>query len=504
VFVADAKSAVSDIAIALQAAGRATIVAAGGLREENLVLTDEIEVTGFKVELRIGEPLWGPPVADVTLAATADPRTHAITLAKTYATRPPAPKPKKPVALPDLRVRDDLDYPEPYPSRELRALAAIKIWAVLDRFNPYRYLAGDWDKAFRDAVPKVLAAKTADEYLRALREFGVAAGDGHIGINSDPPETSRRAGPAIVARLVDQKLVVARVITPADAKGVSVGDVIETIDGKRAADVMADRRSITSGSTTEARDQRLAANALAGPDGSTITLGVRGGNGRLRDVALARTAGYAMATYLPPTGPAWRKLPNNIGFVDLRALQRADVGTAMTELAQTKAIVFDMRGYPNGVAWTLAPLLNVRNAKYGAQFLQPLVRGDLVRGQERRTRFLQEMNASPTPYRGKVVVLIDDRAISQSEHTCLFLQEAAGATFIGSPTAGANGDITAIRLPGKLRLWFTGQEVRHVDGKQLQKLGIQPHVTIRPTIAGLRNGKDEVLDRALAFIANGK
>jgi C-terminal processing protease CtpA/Prc len=133
----------------------------------------------------------------------------------------------------------------------------------------------------------------------------------------------------------------------------------------------------------------------------------------------------------------------------------------------------------------------------------------MVRGghSDQRIRFFQEMPQVPTDtpiYKGKVVVLIDDRAISQAEHTCLFLSEAAGATFVGSPTHGANGDITALRLPGALRMWFTGQEIRWVDGRQLQKVGVQPHITVRPTIGGIRARKDEVLDRALAFIATGK
>jgi hypothetical protein len=37
-----------------------------------------------------------------------------------------------------------------------------------------------------------------------------------------------------------------------------------------------------------------------------------------------------------------------------------------------------------------------------------------------------------------------------------------------------------------------------------QKVGIQPNVLVRPTIAGVRSGKDEVLDRALAWLATGK
>ena len=50
--------------------------------------------------------------------------------------------------------------------------------------------------------------------------------------------------------------------------------------------------------------------------------------------------------------------------------------------------------------------------------------------------FLQpipDRNGKPL-YRGRTVMLIDERAISQSEHTGLFFEAANGTTFIGSPT----------------------------------------------------------------------
>ncbi len=122
------------------------------------------------------------------------------------------------------------------------------------------------------------------------------------------------------------------------------------------------------------------------------------------------------------------------------------------------------------------------------------------------TTFLQPPAAGPACalYTGRVAVLIDDRAISQSEHTCLFLEAAAGATFVGAPTHGSNGDITVMRLPGGLRMSFTGQAVRHADGRQLQQLGIQPTIPAAPTIAGVRAGRDEVLERAVRWIDTGR
>lgn len=503
VAIADNTSVIPASILALQAAGTATIVGRS-VAEENIVTTAKIVAApGIEVQLRIGELTWGTPSVDVAVPS-GDLRAKALEVAKRAATQRPAPRPPKQAVLPPYQPRYDADYAAtPFPSRELRVLAGIRAWAILDKFWPYRYLAGDWDKALREALPKLEAATDQKAYLAALRELGVKAGDGHINVWPTAGAMPQNGTVAVKLDIVEGKVAVTKV--GPDIKGIAVGDVIETIDGKPAATVLAARRPGTSASTDEARDHHAAAGLLAGPDGSSLALGVRG-----KTVTLTRSLASWQFLYQPAAAaPHWKKLANNIGYVDLKELVVPEVEPMFKELAGTKAIVFDMRGYPKGTAWAIAPRLNVKGAKYGAQFLQPYVTpptgGEAL--DDQRIRFLQAIPPLPPGaalYRGKVVVLINSDAISQSEHSCLFFKEAAGATFIGSPTAGANGDVTVMRLPGGVRMSFTGQEVKHADGTQLQRVGIKPHIVIRPTLAGLRAGKDELLDRALAFIASGR
>jgi C-terminal processing protease CtpA/Prc len=97
-------------------------------------------------------------------------------------------------------------------------------------------------------------------------------------------------------------------------------------------------------------------------------------------------------------------------------------------------------------------------------------------------------------------VLIDHNAISQSEATALWLEAAAPVRFFGTVSAGTNGDITSAVLPGGLVLSFTGHDVRHADGRQLQGVGILPDVEVAPTVAGILAGRDEVLERAVDWL----
>jgi hypothetical protein len=170
------------------------------------------------------------------------------------------------------------------------------------------------------------------------------------------------------------------------------------------------------------------------------------------------------------------------------------------------AIIFDDRGYPQGTAWQITPRLTERTDVVGAMFKRrdpaspDLPNGELLSSEE-VTTFLQRLpRTDKWRYHGKTVLLIDERTISQAEHTGLFFEAANGTKFIGSPTEGANGDVTNLSVPGGIYVRFSGQGVWHPDGRQLQRVGLQPDVEVRPTLAGIRAGKDEVLDKAVDYL----
>ena len=74
-------------------------------------------------------------------------------------------------------------------------------------------------------------------------------------------------------------------------------------------------------------------------------------------------------------------------------------------------------------------------------------------------------------------------------------------TIVGRTTAGTNGNIVMFAVPGGFNVIFTGMRVTgHDDRMPHQLIGITPDIPAAPTIAGLRDGRDEVLDRALSFM----
>jgi C-terminal processing protease CtpA/Prc len=497
-FVTDSRSPLPDLVAALQKGGKAAIISADPLDAAALAATREVPVIGsWRATVRVSRPRGGL-AADLV---SADPMADALAFARGEKTLPPRSVAAPSAAAAEPRVNPPHAYAEmTYPDAEHRVFAAVRFWSVISYFYPYKALIGDWDAVLTELLPKFIDAKDADQYAAAVLEMTARVEDGHSGAYGHPSAVKligQAQFPGTV-RLIENEFVVTRVVGDAANAVVHVGDLVVSVDGEPMRARVERMRKFITASTERARINRLAAAALRGAPGSEAVLEVKGADGALRTARVARTT----APYKPPDTPPYEVLEGNIGYVDLTRLMPSQVDAMFEALMKTKAIIFNMRGYPNGTAWPIAPRINTRNAKVGAIFRRAEVSGAVSTDTGASGFFFEQtLPLSDKPkYTGKTVMLIDDRAISQSEHTGLFFEAASGITFIGSPSAGANGDVTNFSLPGGFRVGFTGHDVRHADGRQLQRVGLRPDIVVEPTIRGIREGRDEVRDRAVAYI----
>ena len=75
------------------------------------------------------------------------------------------------------------------------------------------------------------------------------------------------------------------------------------------------------------------------------------------------------------------------------------------------------------------------------------------------------------------------------------------ADIVGGPTAGTNGNVNPLTLPGGYQVMWTGMKVLKHDGSRHHGVGIQPTVPVTRTIRGIAEGRDEVVDRAVAVVS---
>lgn len=508
IFLVNRETLLPTIALAVQNAGTGAIVTEDGISELDWNLVRPVQVFGqVWVRVRIGERAWFDGTtgysANVVLHKTgAEALAATIELAKSGKFPPAEARPR--LDLPPARFNENSYLESPYPAAEVRMLAAARVWGVFHYFHPYAHLYGeDWNAALESFLPKMAAAANAREYHLAIAEMVTHTHDSHCFMSS--PELSAFYGvaaPPLEIRPIEGQPVVTRVF---EETSVHTGDVLVKIDGQPYSVRAGDLEKHIAASTPQHLQMRVFAQLLRGPAGP-VRATFRDAQGQEYDVELARSINNNPKFSPFRTGEVFRLLTPKIGYVDLERLNGSQVDAMFDAFKDTDAIIMDMRGYPQGTAWSIAPRLTEKSQPVAAAFRRNVARAETQEGNEVSTLFFeQRIPATNQPrYHGKTVMLIDERAISQSEHSGLFYRTAGGTVFIGSGTAGANGDVTYFFAPGGIRINFSGHDVRWPDGKQLQRVGLIPDIEAHPSIAGIRAGKDEVLDRAVAYLQSGR
>jgi C-terminal processing protease CtpA/Prc len=513
VFLINGWSALPPEALALQGAGKAAIIVEGsagdaslGVKTHPILLSDEVIV-----EMRLGELVsedgsggFFPDkiIAPSQLSGDADPALAAALefiqgIKPSQARRAPLPAHATP--LPENA------YPEmAFPALEYRLLAAFRIWTVINHFFPYKDLIGeDWDDVLREFILKMEQADSALSYHLTVAEMVTHIHDSHGVIFS--PVLQQRFGsawPPIRLQIIENAPVITAILDEESAQtaGVCCGDVLLKIDGQNAMERIAERAKYRSASTPQSLMHLAALESLAGPEDSLVILTVRDREQRAKEVRLPRKAEYGSWFVSQRSGEVVRLLGEDIGYADLDRLEVSEVDEMFEKLKDTKGIIFDMRGFPPATPWSIASRLTEANGIAGALFQRPCVMTP-DEGQSITNTIVQPIPSTEKwRYKGKTVMLIDERAMSRAEHTGLFFEAANDTKFVGSHTAGANGDQTNFCVPGGIIIMFTGQAVRHADGRQLQRIGLVPDLKVRPTIEGIQNGKDEVLEAAMQYL----
>jgi C-terminal processing protease CtpA/Prc len=397
-----------------------------------------------------------------------------------------------------------------FPSAEYRLLALFRYWNVVNYFYPYRQLIEDtWATVLPRYIPKFEANRDAADYQLTVRELVTEMHDSHGGVQNANASAERLGTylPPVVVRYVENRSVVTNVLD--EKLPVKVGDVVLTVDGEPVEKRIEFLSRYTAASTPQALMRSVHANLLRGQKESVARLRVRGADGTTREVELPRSLGRAeqakLFAVMQRSTPVVQVLPSGYGYVDLARLQVGEVDKMFETIKNTPAVIFDIRGYPNGTAWSIAPRLTEKRTPTAALFSRPLLEAPSMSDTELagtvNYTFAQRLpERRGDVYKGKVLMLINEDAISQSEHTCMFFETATDVTFVGTPTTGANGDVTFMVLPGNLAVSFTGHNVRHADGRQLQRVGIQPNIKVAPTVSGVIAGRDEILEAAVRHL----
>ncbi|TYZ13542.1 peptidase S41 [Hymenobacter lutimineralis] len=392
------------------------------------------------------------------------------------------------------------------PDDGLRLLALYRYWNMIAYFFPYRYaIEEDWQRVLPEFLPRFVAARTAEQYRLAVLSLVTRINDTHAYILPNDPVLSAYWGSyfaPVQIRFVEGQAVVTEYYDPSlgPATGLLKGDVVVSVDGRPVAELIAQRRPLTPASNEVTRLRNIARELLRGRT-PQLQLVVQRAGRELPFTITRYPAGQlnlALNNGTPdPKAPAWHKLPGNIGHLTLGTIRNKELPAIMQDAQATKGLIIDIRNYPSDfVVFALTKYLLAQPADF-VRFSEPQF---TYPGVFKLAAPLQVVPGRGPAYAGKVVVLVNELSQSQSEYTAMALQAVPGVTVVGSTTAGADGNVSAIVLPGNVNTRISGLGVYYPDGRETQRVGIVPDLEVKPTLKGIREGRDEVLERAVELI----
>lgn len=396
----------------------------------------------------------------------------------------------------------ELAYPDiALPDAGFQLLALFRFWNIVAYWAPYREAADEpWDDVLREALPRVALAPDRAGFELAMMAAIARLQDTHANLWSAlrvrPPVGDCHV-PAKL-RFVEQRAVVTGPAAgeAAAAGGLQAGDVIEQIDGVPVARLVDAWRPYYAASNEPARLRDIAGRLTGGACGAATLRLHRGDD--VRDVAVTRVPRQrqAAAETHDREGETLQWLAEDIAYLKLSSLRRADVAAHMAAVERSRGLVIDLRNYPREfVVFALGAYLVGQPGEF-ARF----TKSDLANPGAFHWTPAATLRPQGRRYGGKVMVLVDEISQSQAEYTAMALRVGPRVTVIGSTTAGADGNISPVSLPGGLSTVISGIGVFYPDGRPTQRVGIVPDITVLPSIAGVRAGRDEVLDAAIAEI----
>jgi hypothetical protein len=382
----------------------------------------------------------------------------------------------------------------------LRLLSLFRYWNMFQYFSPYRDITGqNWNDVLYEFIPKFIAAKADIDYQLATLSLIAKVNDTHANVWSNLKALNQYKGNLVapfLANFIEDKLVVTGFYrdTLKVKDNFKIGDVITSINGVQVKDLIKRNLPYTAASnyTTQLRDMPstiLRFNDTVSTysvirDKKTMAISQRNAQrGQLY---------YNMFNTLKPGEPGFKLINDQLGYLYPGGYHSKDLPAMKAMFDKTKALIIDMRCYPSEfMPFTFVPYIKKEKNKF--------VHFSRGRINSPGTFILDDGVEGPADgqYKGKVIVIVNAVTQSQAEYTTMALQSSPNVTVIGSTTAGADGDVSYIILPGGISTMISGLGVFYPDGTPTQRKGVKIDIVVKPTIAGIKAGRDELLEKAM-------
>lgn len=392
-----------------------------------------------------------------------------------------------------------------FPDEGFMLLALFRYWNMIQYYFPYRHLIGEnWNDVLKEFISEFINARDELEYDLVTLALISRIHDTHAFLDNASAMESYKGSNYAPVRItfVEDKAVVTGYFEQilGEKSGLQIGDVIERINNKTVEEIVKEELSITSASNYPTQLRVIARQLLRTRD-SVLTIDYERGSEKFsREIECFTPDKINFYSYYLKSDTCFKLINSEIAYVYPGSIKNEYLPEIMPEVLKTKGLIIDFRSYPSDdIMYSLSEYLQPDSVS----FVKPTFCSIKTPGLFTIGDCFKVGHKNENYYKGKVVIIINETTQSSAEFTTMAFRTAPDATVIGSTTAGADGNVSEFCLPGRLRTGFSGLGVLYPDGKETQRIGIVPDIEVKPTIKGIAEGRDELLEKAIEII-NGE
>ena len=391
-----------------------------------------------------------------------------------------------------------------------RLLGLFRLWNAIEYYFPYKDIMDEsWNELLLEFIPKMMEGTDYQSYCLTLFALGAKTQDAHVMFSSQIQIMNSRYGFYAIPTLLDfceGQIVVRNIVRGVNQNMCPLrpGDVVVKIDGVDIFDIIAERVQYIAVPNEEKIRDVLRYLPLCTNGSPTVTV-LREGV-MVSNVVSTVFWQYSDFSYTYADTQNARKnvlLAGNIGLINPSQFDVYSIHAVMSEFSNTNGLIIDLRQYPGSMFYLMAEYL-LDEPKPFALMSRPFL---TVPGLYFDCALpyagpgLLPMEATGRYFYDKpVVILMNQYSQSRCETTIMALRLGPNVTVIGSNSIGADGNVASLLLPCGNTVTFTSMGVYTPEGGQIQRIGLSPDIYMEPTIEGIRDGRDELMEAAVAFL----
>lgn len=385
------------------------------------------------------------------------------------------------------------------PDENTRIMSVYKYWNIINYFSPNNDIIDiPWDSALTKHLLPIATINSVVSYYFNLKKMSSYLNDVHAeGLtvaNYIAPPTYYYS-PLLILKYIEGKYTVVK----SSEENIHVGFTLNKINNQTVSQMEDSLKKYLSSGNPSVFRRSVSAFILNGYPNSAVDIEFIDNNQTPKTLRLIRKT-YIYNQFFRDYYPndtlknvAYKKINCEVGYVNMGVLMNDQVSDMYKDLKETKAIIFDIRNYPNGTVFNIVDRILPNQTKC-ALFKVPDVE---YPGTFSWISTSFGINSNPDSYKGKVIILVDQETQSHAEYSAMLLKAFPGAVIVGSQTAGADGNIVYIKSAWDIQLGYTGLGVYWPDTTNTQRVGIGIDVPAYQSRANLLDKRDRVLEIGL-------